>query len=57
MSKYNVAPLKAVGLEGLFGLISVVSLLPAFYYGYGINHPGGAFDIPNGWHEGFKNIY
>ncbi|KAJ3223184.1 hypothetical protein HK099_001435 [Clydaea vesicula] len=54
LCKYSTAPLKAVGLEGLFGLISSVILLPPLYLFFGKNGPpGGFFDIP----EGFRQVF
>ncbi|CAG8525813.1 487_t:CDS:2 [Paraglomus occultum] len=46
---YNVGPLRAVGLEGIFGLTTITFGTIALYYTYGIHHPGGYFDIPAGW--------
>ncbi|KAJ1570091.1 Dynein heavy chain 1, axonemal [Nowakowskiella sp. JEL0078] len=58
LARYSVAPLQAVGLEGLFGLISLIVGLPILYYSVGVNHPGGYFDVPVGWHQfiGFPQI-
>lgn len=41
LGKYDVEPLKAVGLEGTFGLISILAMLPLLYYGIGINGKKG----------------
>ncbi|KAI9330019.1 hypothetical protein DFJ73DRAFT_859346 [Zopfochytrium polystomum] len=47
---YNVPAIKAVGLEGLFGLLSAVILFPILYYTVG-KDSGGYFDIPVGWEQ------
>ncbi|CAG8492233.1 9520_t:CDS:2 [Paraglomus brasilianum] len=51
VEKYNVSPLRAVGLEGIFGLTTITFGTIIFYYMYGIHHPGGYFDIPAGWNQ------
>ncbi|KAJ3117775.1 hypothetical protein HK098_006122, partial [Nowakowskiella sp. JEL0407] len=58
MSKYSIAPLKAVGLEGLFGLVSLIIGVPLVYFSMGKPTDGGYFDIPAGWHQiiGFEQI-
>jgi len=48
---YNVGPLRAVGLEGIFGLTTIIFGTIVMYYTYGIHHPGGYFDIPAGWNQ------
>ncbi|KAJ3089720.1 hypothetical protein HK102_005686 [Quaeritorhiza haematococci] len=54
MCKYDVAPIKAVGLEGLFGLITTGLGLPILYYTFGIRGPkGNFFDVP----EGFRQVF
>lgn len=50
MGKYAIAPLRAVGFEGLFGALSVLVLLPI------LNIPSIAakspfFDLNRGWHQ------
>jgi drug/metabolite transporter (DMT)-like permease len=49
MSRYHVKPLRAVGLEGSFGLLSVLAGMPILYAIYGNSRP--FFDIPRGWHQ------
>ncbi|KAJ3109304.1 hypothetical protein HDU97_007798 [Phlyctochytrium planicorne] len=52
MAKYEVPALRAVGLEGAFGLLSAAIFLPIIYLAYGRTGPkGNFFDIPAGWHE------
>lgn len=48
MSRYEVSPLKTVGLEGSFGLFTVLSAIPFLYLFIGRRHQGGFFDIPDG---------
>ncbi|KAI8584604.1 hypothetical protein K450DRAFT_217090 [Umbelopsis ramanniana AG] len=49
MSRYHVKPLRAVGLEGSFGLVSVLAGMPILYAIYGNSRP--FFDMPRGWHQ------
>ncbi|KAI9226206.1 MAG: hypothetical protein DHS80DRAFT_19093 [Piptocephalis tieghemiana] len=51
LSRYRVEALHAVGLEGLFGIISVLTALPFLHLWIGRHHPGGYFDIPEGWDQ------
>ncbi|KAG9012340.1 hypothetical protein FRB93_001762 [Tulasnella sp. JGI-2019a] len=48
MAQYNVEPLVAVGLEGFFGLFSVLAIMPILYLGkdYSV-----WLDLPRGWHQ------
>lgn len=55
MERYDVVPLLAVGLEGIFGVISVLLAMPITYLIYGNTHPNGYFDIPTGWHQFVDN--
>lgn len=64
MTRYSVQPLKAVGLEGIFGLSTTFFLMPILYFtlghstssSSGVNQGnGGYFDIPNGFSETFNN--
>lgn len=56
MNKYTVPALKAVGLEGIFGLITVLIFLPILHFTYGVNGPkGNAADILTGFHQIFDN--
>ncbi|TPX54826.1 hypothetical protein PhCBS80983_g05716 [Powellomyces hirtus] len=50
LSQYHVPAIKAVGLEGLFGLITTGTLMPILYYAFGKN-TGNFFDLPVGWNE------
>ncbi|KAJ3112359.1 hypothetical protein HDU96_004665 [Phlyctochytrium bullatum] len=52
MAKYDIPPLQAVGLEGIFGLLSALILMPLLYFTYGKNGPkGNFFDLPVGFEE------
>lgn len=51
MEKYHVKPLRAVGLEGSFGLITVLAAMPLLYILIGRSHPGGYYDLPETWHQ------
>ncbi|KAJ3326088.1 hypothetical protein HDU76_013020 [Blyttiomyces sp. JEL0837] len=52
LSRYNIPAMKAVGLEGLFGLLSAAIGLPIAYFAYGRNGPeGNYFDVPVGFHQ------
>ncbi|KAG5460812.1 MAG: hypothetical protein BJ554DRAFT_7095 [Olpidium bornovanus] len=51
MERYNVAPLLAVGLEGVFGFVSVLAAMPLLHLAFGRSHPGGFFDVPTGYHQ------
>lgn len=52
MAKYSVPAMKAVGLEGLFGLISVGVALPILHFTYGVHGPPGNFaNVVTGFHE------
>lgn len=53
LSRYKVTPLKAVGLEGSFGLISVLSAMPILHFTLGETHP--SFNIVRGYHDFFDN--
>ncbi|KAI9339709.1 hypothetical protein BD770DRAFT_400001 [Pilaira anomala] len=53
LSRYKVTPLKAVGLEGSFGLISVLAAMPILHFTLGETHP--SFDIVRGYHDFFDN--
>jgi drug/metabolite transporter (DMT)-like permease len=56
MNRYNVPALKAVGLEGAFGLLTVLFCLPILHFTLGINGPKGNFaDIVTGYHQLFDN--
>ncbi|KAI8147553.1 hypothetical protein BJV82DRAFT_664785 [Fennellomyces sp. T-0311] len=49
--RYRVTPLKAVGLEGSFGLVSVLGAMPFLHVLFGDHHE--AFDIQKGFHDFF----
>ncbi|RUO96660.1 hypothetical protein BC936DRAFT_141658 [Jimgerdemannia flammicorona] len=51
MAKYSVPPLRAVGLEGTFGLTSVLAAMPVLYLLFGKSHPGGYFDLYETWRQ------
>ena len=48
MGRYAVAPLVAVGFEGLFGALSIVLAMPLLAR-YASVSP--FFDLPRGWHQ------
>ncbi|KAG5634880.1 hypothetical protein H0H81_000425 [Sphagnurus paluster] len=54
MAKYSVAPLVAVGYEGLFGTISVLMLFPILSIP-SISKLTPFFDLPRGWHQMVDN--
>ncbi|KAG4086431.1 hypothetical protein H8356DRAFT_1734936 [Neocallimastix lanati (nom. inval.)] len=56
MSRYEVGPLKTVGLEGTFGLFTVLGAIPFLYFFIGRYHQGGFFDIPDGASQIFSNM-
>ncbi|KAI9257376.1 hypothetical protein BDA99DRAFT_516277 [Phascolomyces articulosus] len=51
LRRYHVTPVKAVGLEGSFGLVSVLGALPFLHVFFGKHH--AAFDIEKGFHDFF----
>jgi drug/metabolite transporter (DMT)-like permease len=51
LSRYRCTPLKAVGLEGSFGLISVLAAMPILHFTLGKTHP--TFNIVQGYHDFF----
>ncbi|KAI9484426.1 hypothetical protein BDB00DRAFT_146403 [Zychaea mexicana] len=51
LHRYHVTPVKAVGLEGSFGLVSVLGALPFLHVFFGDRHE--AFDIEKGFHDFF----
>lgn len=53
LSRYKVTPLKAVGLEGSFGLISVLAAMPILHFALGEKYP--SFNIVQGYHDFFDN--
>jgi len=55
MDHYEISPLKTVGLEGSFGLFTVLSAIPFLYIFIGRHHQGGFFDIPDGTSQIFNN--
>ncbi|KAI0807203.1 hypothetical protein C8Q74DRAFT_1187396 [Fomes fomentarius] len=52
MGRYSVAPLVAVGFEGLFGALSIVLAMPLLAR-YASVSP--FFDLPRGWHQMIDN--
>ncbi len=52
MGRYSVAPLVAVGFEGLFGALSIVLAMPLLAR-YASLSP--FFDLPRGWHQMIDN--
>ncbi|KAI8815377.1 hypothetical protein BJ742DRAFT_746394 [Cladochytrium replicatum] len=54
MSRYEAPAIKVVGLEGIFGLISVLGGMPILYFTIGKNgEKGNFFDLP----EGFRQVF
>ena len=53
MTRYSVPPLRAVGLEGIFGLTTTAILMPILYFTIGrtVAGQGGYFDIVSGFHQ------
>ena len=48
MTKYRIPAIKAVGLEGLFGLTLTCLAVPILHFSIGINRPpgpGNVFDM------------
>lgn len=48
MSRYSVAPLVAVGYEGLFGALTILVFMPALGQ---LADRSTFFDLPRGWHQ------
>ncbi|KAL2919712.1 hypothetical protein HK105_200626 [Polyrhizophydium stewartii] len=56
MARYEVPALKAVGLEGIFGLLCVAVGMPILHYTIGVRGtPGNYFDMFTGFHQVFDN--
>lgn len=53
LSRYKCTPLKAVGLEGSFGLISVLGAMPILHLALSKKYP--TFDFYQGYHDFFDN--
>ncbi|CAG8762674.1 17656_t:CDS:2, partial [Cetraspora pellucida] len=51
MEKYRVRPVLAVGLEGIFGLSTVIVGMFILHFLFGKTHPGGYFDISVGFSQ------
>ncbi|KAJ2398317.1 hypothetical protein GGI23_003243 [Coemansia sp. RSA 2559] len=49
--RYHLTPLRAVGLEGSFGAISVMAAIPVLHLAIGRYNPGGYFDAPSGFKQ------
>jgi hypothetical protein len=52
MARYSVAPLVAVGYEGLFGAISILLAMPLLAQ---FADRSSFFDLPRGWHQMIDN--
>jgi len=50
IARYSVAPLVAVGYEGLFGVISILLFVPILSI-QSIASQSPFFDLPRGWHQ------
>ncbi|KAI8379428.1 uncharacterized protein BYT42DRAFT_568743 [Radiomyces spectabilis] len=53
MLRYQVTPLRAVGLEGTFGLVSVLAAMPVLHVLLGKRHL--YFDVEQGFHDFFDH--
>ncbi|KAG0283143.1 hypothetical protein BGZ96_012481 [Linnemannia gamsii] len=51
LSGYQIAPLRAVGFEGLFGTITVLVAMPILHFTIGVSNPGSYFDLNAGWDQ------
>ncbi|KAF5386801.1 hypothetical protein D9615_001854 [Tricholomella constricta] len=54
MAQYSVAPLVAVGYEGLFGVISILVFIPILALP-SVSKMTPFFDLPRGWHQMVDN--
>lgn len=52
MSRYSVAPLVAVGFEGLFGFLTILIFMPLLGQ---FADRSAFFDLPRGWHQMIDN--
>ncbi|KAI8323216.1 hypothetical protein GQ54DRAFT_258656 [Martensiomyces pterosporus] len=52
---YHLTPLRAVGLEGSFGAITVMAAIPILHVLIGRSHPGGYFDATAGFRQIVEN--
>ncbi|ORY02633.1 integral membrane protein-like protein [Basidiobolus meristosporus CBS 931.73] len=50
LHRYHIVPVKAVGLEGVFGIASLILGVPILYFLFG-KGTNGYFDIPVGWNQ------
>ncbi|KAJ2237756.1 hypothetical protein H4R99_000717 [Coemansia sp. RSA 1722] len=55
LRRYHLTPLRAVGLEGSFGALSVMIAIPILHFAIGRTHPGGYFDAPGGFRQIIDN--
>ncbi|KAJ2079479.1 hypothetical protein H4R24_003747 [Coemansia sp. RSA 988] len=53
--RYHITPLRAVGLEGIFGALTIMAAVPVLHLSIGRSHPGGYFDAPEGFRQIFQN--
>ncbi|KAJ1969131.1 hypothetical protein IWQ62_000818 [Dispira parvispora] len=51
MHRYHLVPMRAVGLEGMFGFVTVSVAIPVLHSLYGSSHPGSYFDMYDGFHQ------
>ncbi|KAG0346174.1 hypothetical protein BG004_002259 [Podila humilis] len=51
LSGYQIAPLRAVGYEGVFGTITVLAAMPILHFTIGVSNPGSYFDLHAGWEQ------
>lgn len=50
VTKYSASPLKLVGLEGFWGLFTIVVVMPIMHFSFG-HDTGGFFDLVAGWKQ------
>ncbi|KAJ1972745.1 hypothetical protein H4R35_004503 [Dimargaris xerosporica] len=51
MHRYHVVPMRAVGLEGIFGFATTAFGIPVLHALIGVSHPKGYFDMYDGFHQ------
>ncbi|KAF9898053.1 hypothetical protein BX616_004554 [Lobosporangium transversale] len=51
LSGFHIAPLRAVGYEGLFGTLTVLVAMPILHFTIGVANPGSYFDLSAGWEQ------
>ncbi|KAJ2659789.1 hypothetical protein IWW48_003304 [Coemansia sp. RSA 1200] len=54
--RYHLTPLRAVGLEGSYGAITVMAAIPVLHLAIGRYNPGGYFDASSGFRQIIDNL-